>query len=145
MSSNEVDDENCTPPEIREAAKKIQKDLLPKKSRDIYDETYRKFVELKTANKAITSENCLKVYFKNLIENYKPSIIWSIHSKLKSTIQNENISIDNYKELIALISQNSKGYQSKKPKIFTTEQINLFLETAPDQIYLAHKVNIYIY
>lgn len=79
-------------------------------------------------NKAITSENCLKVYFKELIEKYKPSTIWSIYSKLKSTIQiHEKISIKIYKELSALISQNSRGYKGKKRKF-------------SPQIYLAMKV-----
>lgn len=144
MSSDEANDEgnNCTPPEMRETAKEISKDLLPKQSKEVYEEAYRKFVEWKSANKAITSENCLKVYFKDLMEIYKPSTIWSIYSKLKSTIQiYEHIAIENFKELAALLSQNSRGYQGKKSKIFTTEQINTFLETAPDEIYLSYKVN----
>lgn len=68
MSSNESDDEGrCTPPEMRETTKQISKDLLPKKSKEVYEEAYRKFVVWKNENKAITSENCIKVYFKQLM------------------------------------------------------------------------------
>ncbi|XP_043479876.1 uncharacterized protein LOC122509710 [Leptopilina heterotoma] len=135
------DSECCTPPEIRKEAEEMSSDLLPKKSKNTYEDAYKKFVQWKESNNAITSENCLKVYFKDLIKNYKPSTIWSIYSKLKSTIQiNKKISIHNYKELSALLSQNSRGYKSKKAKVFSTAEINLFLETAPDEMYLAAKV-----
>ncbi|XP_051167287.1 uncharacterized protein LOC127285356 [Leptopilina boulardi] len=141
MSNHELSDENCTPPEMREAAREISIDLLPEKSREAYEETYTKFVDWKKANKAITSENCLKVYFKMLMKSYKPTTMWSIHSKLKNTIKvHENVSIETYKELTALLSNYSKGYKSTKAKIFTTEEIKTFLNTAPDETYLAHKV-----
>lgn len=132
------DEEMCMPPEIREKAEEMRNNLLPKQSKDVYEDAYKKYAEWKSTNKAITSENCLKVYFNDLIKHYKPSTIWSIYSKLKSTIQiYENISIENYKELTALLSQNSRGYKSKKSKVFTSEQINSFLENAPDEIHLA--------
>lgn len=140
MESSE--EEGCTPPEIREQAQEMDLDLLPAQSRKLYEDEYKKFVDWKKANKAITSENCLNVYFKEIMKKYKGTTLWSTYSKLKSTIQvPEKISIGNYKELSAILSNFSKGQEKKKAKILITAELNSFLEKAPDDTYLAAKVS----
>lgn len=143
MESDEEIVESCTPPEIREAAQLASLDLLPAKSRKLYEQAYDKFLSWKTEKKAITSENCLIVYFKDLMEKLKPSTIWSQYSMLKSTIGiNEGVQIKEFKNLAALLSNYSRGYQTKKAKVFSAEEVQQFLQNAPDEIHLATKVSI---
>lgn len=80
------DKERCSPPEMRKKAAEINCHLLPNELIDLFEETYKNYLESKK-KKESTSENCLKVYFQDLTKKYKPSMIWSIYSKLKSTIQ----------------------------------------------------------
>lgn len=64
------------------------------------------------------------VYFKELMQTFKPSALWSQHSMLKSTIAiYENIQIKVYKILIALLTSFSHGYEGKKAKVFTAEEV----------------------
>ena len=70
VSKDETDeiseDLGCTPPKIREAAKAASFDLLPVKSRKLYSAAYEKFTSWKKTN-SITSENCLIVYFNDVV------------------------------------------------------------------------------
>ena len=78
---------SCTPPELREAAKKASDDLLPSKSKVHYESTYKTFLEWKKKyNTTSSSETVLMAYFQELNKKYKPSSLWSFYSMLKSTI-----------------------------------------------------------
>ena len=82
-------------------------------------------------------------YFKELSKSQKPTTMWSIYSMLKTTIQiYNNININKYGQLISFLKKESKGFQSKKSNILTPEQIKKFIDEAPDDKYLATKVNI---
>ena len=147
MSSSDSEDETyeTTPPELRDAAKEVARDVLPTKSRSKYEDAYKNFIEWQKINKAITSENCLLVYFKKLMERYKPSTVWSLYSMVKSSIKlNENIDISVDHKLSATLKNNAIRYECKKSKLFTGEQIKIFLNEAPDFVHLANKVNLII-
>lgn len=51
--------------------------------------------------------------------------------------------IDNYKNysnLPAFLKRKLEGYQAKKSETFTLEEINIFMNDAPDEKYLPTKV-----
>ncbi|KAJ8914666.1 hypothetical protein NQ315_017363 [Exocentrus adspersus] len=74
-----------TPPEIIEAAKEIEANLLPEKSQKIYKQTYKKFFDYCTQKKSY-SENVLLVYFGELSKKMKSSTLWSVYSMLRATL-----------------------------------------------------------
>lgn len=91
-----------------------------------------------------SSESVLLAYFDQLAKKYKPTTIWSLYSKLKSTINTkEKIDIISYKILSAFLKKQSRGFHRKKATIFTPEQIQSFLTKAPDDKYLAMKVKLH--
>lgn len=130
---------NCTPPDLRTEAKKTFECLIPSKSKFIYQQAYESFKKWKSSrNTNLTSENVLLAYFNVLLDKYKPSTLWAQHSMLKSMIKlEENIDIGTYVRLNAFLKTKSKGFQSKKSNTFTSQDIETFLNTAPDDQYLA--------
>ena len=69
MSNSNSQEILCMLPELRVLAENVTQDLLPSKSMFI---AYEKFVERKKNNKAITSGNCLLVYFNEMANKFKP-------------------------------------------------------------------------
>jgi len=63
---------------------------------------------------------------------------------LQSTIQAKH-NINDYAQVIQFLKKNSKGYEVKKAKILTSEQCQQFIKEAPDDEYLAIKVNTIIF
>jgi hypothetical protein len=60
---------------------------------------------------------------------------------LRSTITlHQDINLENYKKLRALLKRKSEGFQPKKAKTFSSGDINNFLTKASDDKYLATKV-----
>lgn len=141
-SESEVDETNCTPPNICELADIATLDLLPTKSRALYEACYSNYTQWKKSSQVqSSSERVLLAYFNKLAKQYKPSTLWSQYSMLKTTIKlNEKLDIQTYHMLSAFMKKQSKGYQSKKSKVFSTEEINKFLLEAPDDKYLLTKV-----
>ena len=87
------------------------------------------------------SESVFLVYFTELSKKYKPSSLWSTYSMLRNTINiQQGINIENYTKLRALLKRQSEGFQPKKTNTFSGENIKDFLNQAPDEKYLATKV-----
>jgi nucleoid DNA-binding protein len=85
------------------------------------------------------------VYFKELSKKLKPSTIWSVWSILKSTLNTrDNVNINNFLNLKALVKNNSKGSKPKKSSVLKWDEILKFINNAPDYVHLASKVSIYI-
>lgn len=141
-SSESEEDVLCTPPEMRVAAQASIENVLPDKSKKKYEKCYEEFVQWKLSKKAITSENCLLVYFQDVVDKYKPTTAWSMYSMLKCMIKiKENIDISKFHKLIAKLKKHAIGHESKKAKVFTAEEIHKYLFEAPDEIHLANKVS----
>lgn len=129
--------------EIEEDARNVINNLLPAKSRQRYDSRYQHFRRWKQQKKIeVTSENVLLVYFEGLSHGYKSPTLWATYSMLKSQINlNENIDIKNYHKLTQLLKRKSEGYRPKKSQVFSSADIQNFLNDAPDECYLATKVS----
>lgn len=134
--------EFATPPEIREAAERAEKDLLPPKSRPRYEKAYKIYKEWCTANNVqkLGSESALIAYFSENAKIKKVSTLWSIYSMLRTTLSIwEKVDISKYAKLLAFLKRQNKGYKPKKSNTLSMENIESFLEQAPKE-FLVHKV-----
>jgi hypothetical protein len=77
--------EEDLPPDVVKVAQKVVLDLLPTKSREIYETTYKRFMKwCEEKNIKTYSENVLLVYFADLAKKMKSSILWSQYSMVKA-------------------------------------------------------------
>ncbi|KAJ8973903.1 hypothetical protein NQ317_018858, partial [Molorchus minor] len=99
--------------------------LLPTKSRSLYDIAYNRFKKwCAEKNVQVYSENVLLAYFSENAKNYKSSTLWAQYSMVKSClIIYDNIDISKFPKLIAFLKKNGDGYQAKKSKILTKMQM----------------------
>ena len=133
---------DCTPPEIHDLATAAANNLLPEKSKDRYENQYTIFKTWCADNevKNIT-ENVVLAYMSEKSKMLRPSSLWSIYSMLKTTIRiKENITIENFPKVIAFLKKANAGYKPKKSNVLTRENINTFLQNAPNKQYLMIKV-----
>ncbi|KAJ8972200.1 hypothetical protein NQ317_011588 [Molorchus minor] len=72
---------NCESEEIVEAANIAISNLLPTKSRSLYDIAYNRFKKwCAEKNVQVYSENVLLAYFSENAKNYKSSTLWAQYS-----------------------------------------------------------------
>jgi tRNA 2-selenouridine synthase SelU len=137
-SSTKMEEGNelsCTPPEIADVAKKVTLNLLPENSRHKYEKQYDFFIAWCNLKKVKRYTENVIVYFSEKAKTMKSSTLWSMYSMLRSVLSvKNNIDISQYKKLIAFLKQQSVGYNRKKSKTFTKEEILKFLFEAPDEI-----------
>ena len=131
-----------TPPRICEIVQTVRDYALPSRSKKKYKNAYLDFGKWKKKeNTAVTSENVLIAYFKELSEKFRPTTLWATYSMLKSTIhQKENTIIETFKSLIVFLKRKAEGYVPKKAKVLKTTEVEKFLKEAPNNQYLATKV-----
>lgn len=121
--------------------------LIPEKSKSVYLTSFDNFKSWqKNKNVVAISEEIIMAYFEDLSKTKAPSTLWSIYSMLKKTLRhNENVDISQYKNLIDLLKIKAKGFEPKKAKVFTSAEIERFINEAPNEQHLATKVCIKIY
>ena len=136
------EDISSTPPEIMEIAKEVTLELLPQKSREVYECAYNRFIQWCTEMNVKTyTESVLLAYFANLSATMKSSTLWSMYSMLRSTLNLKNgFNISGYSKLKAYLKKQNVGYKPKKSRVLTKEQMDQFLNSAPDLQYLMIKV-----
>ncbi|KAJ8975091.1 hypothetical protein NQ317_006505, partial [Molorchus minor] len=127
-----------------EAANIAISNLLPTKSRSLYDIAYNRFKKwCAEKNVQVYSENVLLAYFSENAKNYKSSTLWAQYSMVKSClIIYDNIDISKFPKLIAFLKRTGDGYQAKKSKILTKSEIDRFLSSADDKDFLMIKVGL---
>ncbi|KAJ8964161.1 hypothetical protein NQ317_013685, partial [Molorchus minor] len=131
----------CELEEIVEAANIAISNLLPTKSRSLYDIALQSWCAEK--NVQLYSENVLLAYFSENAKNYKSSTLWAQYSMVKScSIIYDNIDISKFPKLIAFLKRTGDGYQAKKSKILTKSEIDRFLSSADDKEFLMIKGKI---
>lgn len=138
---------DLTPPDIRAKATIASNSVLPEKSKEKYIAVYEHFIEWKMEHKATSfSENVIMAFFLELSKKYQASTLWSKYSMLKAMMKTKNdVDIKNYTKLTAFLKRLSVGHQSKKSKVLTAENVEQFINDAPDQQYLATKVGTVSY
>ncbi|KAJ8972830.1 hypothetical protein NQ317_008863 [Molorchus minor] len=88
---------NCESEEIVEAANIAISNLLPTKSRSLYDIAYNRFKKwCAEENVQVYSENVLLAYFSENAKNYKSSTLWAQYSMVKSC---DNLRQHRYKQI----------------------------------------------
>lgn len=133
---------SLTPPELREIANNTLNQLLPEKSRKVYEKDYETFT-IWCNSKAVgkITENVLIAYFEEQSKTKKSSTLWSLYSKLRACINiYQKTEIKNYARLQAFLKRQSDGYKPKKSVILDLEGINKFTTQAQNSIYLGLKV-----
>jgi hypothetical protein len=91
------------------------------------------------------TENVCLAYFADRAKHVKPSSLWSEYFMVKSSLLiKKNIDLKHFFKLTAFMKRQSAGYQCKKSKIFSKDQIYKFINEAPDETYLMMKVNNFI-
>ncbi|KAJ8973628.1 hypothetical protein NQ317_001970 [Molorchus minor] len=122
---------NCESEKIVEAANIAISNLLPTKSRSLYDIAYNRFKKwCAEKNVQVYSENVLLAYFSENAKNYKSSTLWAQYSMVKSClIIYDNIDISKFPKLIAFLKRTGDEYQAKKSKILTKSEIDRFLSS----------------
>lgn len=136
--------ETLTPPDIIESSEKAVTKLVPKGSKPAYDKAYSAFMEWRKDHKIGSfSERVLLAYLEEKQKTLAPSTLWSMASMLKKTLlAYHNVNISEYGKVTPFLKQNQVGYKPKKAKIFTKEQMDTFLLTAPDDEFLMKKVSV---
>jgi hypothetical protein len=87
MDIENENDFSLTPPEIRDTAEVASLNLLPEKSRKVYNMAYESFLNWQKEKKTTSfSESTLLVYFTELSTKYKSSTPWTYYSMLRSAI-----------------------------------------------------------
>ncbi|XP_063391498.1 uncharacterized protein LOC134677015 isoform X3 [Cydia fagiglandana] len=117
-------------------------DIYPVKSKDRYIYAYENFLTWrKDKNTDLLNEDIILSYFEEMSAKYKPSTLWAMYSMLKCGLKrNHNICMENYRRVVALLRNLNKGYVCKKLKALSIENVEKFIDEAPDDKYLATKV-----
>lgn len=62
---------------------------------------------------------------------------------LRTTVENKySDKLEDYKNLVNILRSKSKGYIPKKSKVLSADYVKMFVNDAPDKIYLSTKVYI---
>ncbi|KAJ8981101.1 hypothetical protein NQ317_005419, partial [Molorchus minor] len=118
---------SCIPPELKSIVNSALSDLIPKKSKRQYEKCYSEFKDwCDKQNVKTMSENILLAY---LMQQSKFCLL---------NIQ-EGIDVRKFLKLVPFLERKAVGYQAKKSKVFTREQIDSFLKEANDNKYLMLK------
>ena len=131
------------PTHITEAVNNAVLNLLPEKSRKVYDGFYQKFKEwhVKNGLKEIREEVLLAYFFEES-KRLKPSSLWSQYSMLRSTLCiYDDVDISKFPKLRAFLKRQSVGFRPKKSKVLSRDDIHNFLKNGPDERYLMIKVS----
>ncbi|KAJ8976436.1 hypothetical protein NQ317_008470 [Molorchus minor] len=130
-----------TPPELKSIVNSALFDVIPKKSKRQYEKCYSEFKDwCDKQNVKTMSENILLAYLMRQSKVVKSSTLWSIYSMLKCFLNiREGIDVRRFLKLVPFLERKAVGYQAKKSKVFTREQIDSFLKEANDNKYLLLK------
>lgn len=133
---------SVVPPSIALDAQEACLNLLPAKSKDVYNKEFADFNNWRASKRVeIINEDVLLSYFLNVRKKSASSSLWKKYSMLKSTLNvYKNIDISKYGKLIAFLKSESRAYKPKKAQVLEKEHIEQFLKEAPDCDYLMMKV-----
>jgi len=134
------------PTDVLEAAEKAANEVLPTKSKLVYEQNYGRFIKWCTGKNidGDYSESVLLAYFKYMADDLKFQIptLWSHYSMIKCLLKlRKGVDIANYHTLRLFLKKKNENYCPKKASVLTKEDFDRFLVEAPDDKYLGIKVN----
>lgn len=141
--SDEESDGYESSSEILEMIEASQYEEIPVKSKAAYLAIYNYFIKWRRgSNLQDFSEDVFIAFIKHLEVTKKASTVLSKYSMLRTVVLARlNIDIKHYPALTAYLKELAKGITPKPSKFFSAEEINNFLEKAPNEQYLAIKVS----
>lgn len=115
---------------------------LPSVSQAKYNTAYELFQKWNMVNGATpVTENVLLKYFADLTKRSKPTTLFAVLSMLKATLRiNDGIDIAPWSKLFGFVKTQNAGYIPTKANLFTKEEIEKFIDKAPDEEWLDAKV-----
>lgn len=131
------------PDNVKKLVAEAKGTLIPQKSKNRYELCYSQFTEWQCLNQlqGNITEEVILAYLASQGKRLAPTSLWSYYSMLKNMLKiKDNIDIGKFHTVINFLKNQSKGYKPKKAFVFTEEQVYEFLETAPDETFLAAKV-----
>jgi hypothetical protein len=114
-----------TSPELKNIADCAVSNLIPEKSKRQYDKCYNDFKERCNKNNVKTvSENVVLAYLMEKSKTVNSSTLWSTYSMLKFTLNiRDGTGVTKFLKLVPFLKK--VGYQAKKSKVLTRDQIDL--------------------
>ncbi|KAJ8964194.1 hypothetical protein NQ317_000513 [Molorchus minor] len=129
---------NCESEEIVEAANIAISNLLPTKSRSLYDIAYNRFKKwCAEKNVQVYSENVLLAYFSENAKNYKSSTLWAQYSMVGlilgiagacRTDELVNLTVDDIEDVGSSLIVKIPNTKTKIPRIFVVTDVGNMLE-----------------
>jgi len=121
---------------------KAESRLIPQKSQDAYKKEYDKFITWMEEQKVTDIiERIVLAYLQKMSEQYKPSSMWAIHSKLQTMLRiNKGVDLKSFVKVHAFMKAISKNDVAKKAYVFKEDDLRKFFTEAPDITYLFLKV-----
>lgn len=143
-STSEDDDDDITDSTYNpDAAEDVNRSVqLPSVSKVKYNKAYQHFQKWKKTKRANSlTPKVLLDYFTELAVRSKPSTLWVTYSMLKATLKfNDDVDIGTYTRVLEFLKEQNVGYKPTKVPVFTDEQIEKFINEAPDEQWLDVKV-----
>ncbi|KAJ8910999.1 hypothetical protein NQ315_011264 [Exocentrus adspersus] len=119
--------------------------IIPEKSKLLYEKEYINFCEWRNKKQVRgVNDKIIMAYTeksKRVKSSSESSSLWSYYSQLKKMLSvKENVDISRFHQVTAFLKHKSTGYKPKKSRVFTREDLEKFLDTAPDINYLLLKI-----
>ncbi|KAJ8915477.1 hypothetical protein NQ315_003240 [Exocentrus adspersus] len=116
--------------------------IIPEKSKLLYEKEYINFCEWRNKKQVRgVNDKIIMAYISEKSKRVKSSSLWSYYSQLKKMLSvKENVDISRFHQVTAFLKHKSTGYKPKKSRVFTREDLEKFLDTAPDINYLLLKI-----
>ncbi|KAJ8974240.1 hypothetical protein NQ317_016736 [Molorchus minor] len=125
--------------DIDKRAGEVSEELLPRKMKKTQYEAFQKWCRVQNVQKP--TENALLVYFDEKSRVVCSLTLWAHYSMLKSVFNiRENVDISKFPKLLAFLKRKNEGFKPKKSNVLTIEQVDQFLQEAPNDKYLVMKV-----
>lgn len=124
---------------MKRSANEIMANLTPAKSAKRYNDAWNAFMEFSKEDPP--TENDFIEYFDHLrhVKHHAPSSLWTYYSMINNKFQAlYGEKLQKYPRITLLLKSYESGYKRKTSKFFTKDEIDSYLNDAPDE-----KENIY--
>lgn len=126
--------------DIERSAAEAIASLIPGKSKEIYEKSYKNFCEwMQMKNAKEVTVQVILAYLNERSKMWAPSSLWSEYSKLKCTIYaHQAVDISKFKDVITFLKRKNVGHVGKKSKILGKDHFEKYLMEADDEKSILH-------